>query len=253
MQATNCHSSNISVLFQNDHPEIKTLTIRNLENVKGPEEVGGGGIYRHYQELNSLSLMWSSENIDQKVQDDPRTDVAILEKLRPPPSLSTLRIEGYWPSAVCDWMMNLSSVLPNLVRIELAMCELLPPLVQLDHLKILTSCNLVALPESIRGCRSLKELEISECWNLAELPEWLGELTSLTTLIIHAAKLELLPRSIRCLTSLKELVLKKCNYKLREWCNSGQNKDIIQHVANSGCLDTSEASYTSILFLLYKL
>uniref|UniRef100_A0A0D3GJ72 R13L1/DRL21-like LRR repeat region domain-containing protein n=2 Tax=Oryza TaxID=4527 RepID=A0A0D3GJ72_9ORYZ len=102
--------------------------------------------------------------------------------------------------------------------------------VNLEHLTIDSCIDLITLPEPIKNCHCLRKLEITNCWNFSVLPEWLGELTFLQKLDIQASKLEYLPQSIQRLTALERLVLNKCNYKLRERCTSGEDKEKIKHI-----------------------
>uniref|UniRef100_A0A0E0HU28 NB-ARC domain-containing protein n=2 Tax=Oryza nivara TaxID=4536 RepID=A0A0E0HU28_ORYNI len=102
--------------------------------------------------------------------------------------------------------------------------------VNLLYLTIDSCIDLITLPEPIKNCHCLRKLEITNCWNFSVLPEWLGELTFLQKLDIQASKLEYLPQSIQRLTALERLVLNKCNYKLRERCTSGEDKEKIKHI-----------------------
>jgi hypothetical protein len=120
--------------------------------------------------------------------------------------------------------------------------------VNLEQLSVHSCIDLITLPESIRSYHNLMKLEILECWNFSALPEWLGELTSLRELSVHAAKLELLPESIQNLTALDKLVLTKCNYRLRARCTSGEDRDKIKHIGN---VDTTEViKYSAPFFRL---
>lgn len=107
----------------------------------------------------------------------------------------------------------------------------------LERLCFHSCIDLITLPENIQSCCYLTKLEIIDCWNFSSLPEWLGKLTSLRELTVHAAKLECLPQAIQHLTALDKLILKKCNYRLRERCLSGEDKEKIKHIRS---VDTRE-------------
>jgi hypothetical protein len=73
----------------------------------------------------------------------------------PPTSLTKFMIEGYSSVSFPDWLMNISSYLPNLGSIvmwDLPKCSHLPPLAQLPNLRVLT----------LKGMESLEE------WNTAD-------------------------------------------------------------------------------------
>jgi Leucine-rich repeat (LRR) protein len=109
--------------------------------------------------------------------------------------------------------------------------ELLRYGINLSNLTIKSNSDLITLPGIIQKCRTLRSLQILDCWNFSVLPDWLGDLTSLEELKVHAPKLQCLPHSIKGLTSLKTLTLKQCNYKLRERCStSGEDYDKIEGI-----------------------
>lgn len=124
--------------------------------------------------------------------------------------------------------------------------ELLQYCGNVERLSIRSCIDLTTLPDSIRSCLFLSKLEVLECWNFSALPEWLGELVSLRELCVHAAKLELLPQSIQDLTALDKLVLRKCNYKLRKRCTSGEDKYKIKHI---GSVDIAQVNYSACLYV----
>lgn len=60
------------------------------------------------------------------------------------------------------------------------------------------------------GLRSLRELTLHFCNKLRQLPESVGELTHLTTLIIHYAPIEYLPAAVMQLNNLEILKVRGC-------------------------------------------
>lgn len=60
------------------------------------------------------------------------------------------------------------------------------------------------------GLRSLRELTLHFCNKLRQLPESVGELTHLTTLIIHYASIEYLPAAVMQLNNLEILKVRGC-------------------------------------------
>ncbi|KAM0866957.1 hypothetical protein ACQ4PT_042312 [Festuca glaucescens] len=105
----------------------------------------------------------------------------------------------------------------------------------LSYLHIKSSVDLTGSPEVIQHLSSLKtlklqdkyleelpkwlnenmwqltNLELNDCKNMASLPQWLGELTSLEELVLwDCAVLSSLPESIQHLTRLKKLNISRC-------------------------------------------
>ncbi|XP_031263545.1 disease resistance-like protein DSC1 isoform X3 [Pistacia vera] len=94
-----------------------------------------------------------------------------------------------------------------------AAIEELPSLEHLSRLEklILWNCSeLKNLPESIRGCKSLKYLYLSHSSKLDSLPEGLGNLTALKTLLLFGISLREVPPSIACLNNLETFVFVRC-------------------------------------------
>uniref|UniRef100_A0A0E0E4A0 NB-ARC domain-containing protein n=1 Tax=Oryza meridionalis TaxID=40149 RepID=A0A0E0E4A0_9ORYZ len=168
-------SSNISLLYKHHEAQISSLVIKNLENVKRPDEVQE---LVNYQQLRSVHLVWSRS--DSPEDSSTAQDKAVLQNLRPHQVLETLQVEGYGVDERCCWMMNINSYLPNLVTVKLSNivnCQRLPPLGQLANLEVLHISDMPSLREVDRHdygdeqlFRKLRELKLSRMENLEEWP-----------------------------------------------------------------------------------
>uniref|UniRef100_A0A0E0LDX9 R13L1/DRL21-like LRR repeat region domain-containing protein n=1 Tax=Oryza punctata TaxID=4537 RepID=A0A0E0LDX9_ORYPU len=114
---------------------------------------------------------------------------------------------------------------------------------ELQHLELLDiteltidyCTDLCPLPKCILGWKtSLRKLEILRCKSIDSLPEWLGEMTSLSELIIETYFMETLHPCIQRLTNLQTLKLSKCfDDKFIERCReSGDDWINIMHIPN---------------------
>jgi hypothetical protein len=133
--------------------------------------------------------------------------------------------------------------------------RLLHHLPALPNLHIVICSDLTSSPEIIGALSSLRWLSV---WmargnHEAELPEWLGHLTSLEKLelknseiynlqeimgsltflqelhIRYCSSIESLPESIQQLTSLKKLQITGCP-ALQRWCEAEENKMKLAHI-----------------------
>lgn len=83
--------------------------------------------------------------------------------------------------------------------------ECAPPPIDPTVTRVLhVSEELTAVPPAVRGARALEHLALS-LNPIAELPEWIGELSSLKKLILDATALSALPETIGGLRSLERL------------------------------------------------
>ncbi|KAK7832843.1 putative disease resistance protein rga4 [Quercus suber] len=86
--------------------------------------------------------------------------------------------------------------------------------------------QLESLPKWLKGsANTLQFLRITDCENLAVLPEWLSDLSSLRKLqISDCRKLSSLPEAMDQLTALRELEIAYCP-ELRRNCEQEVGKD----------------------------
>ncbi|WVZ50148.1 hypothetical protein U9M48_001434 [Paspalum notatum var. saurae] len=100
----------------------------------------------------------------------------------------------------------------------------------LQVLEISFCDKLMSLPESIRHLTSLQSLTLDACGGISALPEWLGDLSSLKTFkIIGCQSIKSLPSCINQLKELEKLQIRQ-NRKLKEWCESEENKIKLAHI-----------------------
>ncbi|KAJ9672814.1 hypothetical protein PVL29_026162 [Vitis rotundifolia] len=175
---------------------LRKLRIKKLENVRDANVEFGEANLGAKQYIESLELEWSYGEEAQLGEDAE----SVMVGLRPHRILKELFITGYGGRVFPSWMMNggLSCGLPNLSTINLESCsgcQILPPFVELPHLK---SLKLQCLEKveymdycSSRGpfFPSLKYLELERMPKLKEL--WRRDLSP-----TH-------PPSIPCLLELK--------------------------------------------------
>ncbi|KAF7142744.1 hypothetical protein RHSIM_Rhsim05G0016700 [Rhododendron simsii] len=147
----------------------------------------------------------------------------------------------------CKEFSSLSEGLQHLVCLESLEIEACRKLVALPegvkHLKSLQSVRmsgysngLVALPETLQHVPALQYLHISYP-TLTSLPDWLGNLTTLQSLIILGCpKISSLPASIQRLTKLRNLYIIDCGRELARRCEKGKGEDWhkIAHISRVG-------------------
>ncbi|XP_038896281.1 disease resistance protein RGA2-like [Benincasa hispida] len=105
----------------------------------------------------------------------------------------------------------------------------------LTSLHLVFVSNLEYLPECWQHyMKPLQHLSLDSCENLKSLPEWIGNLTSLTELYIrNCEKLTSLPHGIGNLNSLTRLGIDSCR-------NLASLPEGIRHIPNLKCLDIVE-------------
>ncbi|XP_034929521.1 putative disease resistance protein RGA4 [Populus alba] len=128
------------------------LSITDLVNVKNLKDAKSANL-KSKTALLSLTLSWHGNGYylfnrwsfeppqQRKSVVIQENNEEVLEGLQPHSNLKKLRIWGYEGSRFSNWMMNMSTTLPNLVEMELSSacdhCEQLPPLGKLQFLKSL--------------------------------------------------------------------------------------------------------------------
>ncbi|CAL4939171.1 unnamed protein product [Urochloa decumbens] len=178
--------------------ELKNLKIRgelcilNLEAAtdSGAREANLSG--KEY--LHKLMLKWSDNTCKDEQQLDIENSETVLEALCAHTSLKHLRIDNYPGRKLPSWVESLSS---------------------LDSLEIFSCHRLTQF--SVEMLRSLRNLKIRQCADLAVLPRGLCNLESLDSLEIHGASnlrisaVDILPRNT------SQLTVSGCD-ALEEWC-----------------------------------
>ena len=83
---------------------------------------------------------------------------------------------------------------------------------ELPQLKIINLSNSKELNEfpDLSNARNLKEVYLTYCSSLTELPDSIGHLLSLETLYLSGTNVETLPTSIKNSSQLRKLLLNSC-------------------------------------------
>ncbi|XP_058078826.1 putative disease resistance protein RGA3 [Magnolia sinica] len=194
------------------------LIIQNLENVMCAADAKEANL-KEKPNLRMLQFTWGRD-IDLRFEENIEQT---LKGLQPHPNLKKLEVRGYVGVRFPHWIC--SSLLPNLVEISLyncRRCEQLPPLGQLQFLKVLKIDGMDAVKsignhfygnDVVEAFPSLKELTIEDMPNLEEWSGFDGRqifphLHQLT--VSGCPKLTMLP----CLGSPKDLILMESNEML---------------------------------------
>ncbi|CAL4979397.1 unnamed protein product [Urochloa decumbens] len=179
------------------------LSIRGLENVESKEEACQAKLANKVH-LSDLVLQWNS---DQK--SDSQGEV--LEALRPPLLVMSLKIKNYNGSTYPNWFSTEKGALKNLQHLELSSCKA-PPMIGESflhlHTLVISDCRWSSLPENVELLTFLEKLVIMRCSNIRHLPLLPQSLKVLTLVSWEGS---LLPENMERLNSLVELALQNCN------------------------------------------
>ncbi|GKV37109.1 hypothetical protein SLEP1_g45173 [Rubroshorea leprosula] len=192
------------------------LEIHNLEHVTSKSKATGARL-NEKTELYDLKFVWENGRRATNINDEE-----VLEGLQPHSNLKSLRISNYMGKNFPSWMNGVedssaSSLLDNLVRLELSSCSecmCIPSLGLLPSLQVLYICGMNMVRdishEWLGGLTNLKELRMGPFWsNLEEFPglSSIHDLhASLESLSLEGwDKLNYLPDELQHLTALKKL------------------------------------------------
>ncbi|KAH6774981.1 hypothetical protein C2S52_012542 [Perilla frutescens var. hirtella] len=128
-------------------------------------------------------------------------------------------------SVLEGWLRHIRSSLEELIISNCSELDSLPE--EIIHLHLLKRLNLVvSLPQGFGfGLQHLQSLELIALPKLTSLPEWLGNLTSLTHLGIHLCPmLTSLPSTIQGMSNLKVLGIGYCR-ELEKRCEKEKGED----------------------------
>ncbi|XP_068310480.1 putative disease resistance protein RGA3 [Pyrus communis] len=235
------------------------LIVCNLEHVKNGEEAKKAKL-EDKRKICHLIFHWTRDRLI--TNNNEQGDV--LEGLRPHPGLESLRIENFMGDKFPSWMMSGSLLLNNLKKITLLRCdkcEVVPPLGHLPKLTMLEisrmylKCigvefygyNLVhnvatTSKEIITLFPALKELNISNCYDLIEWMELEAPMMSTQKVVVFPCLEKLMIHGCDDLTffalgscgSLKSLYIKWCK-KLRHLGDGLDTLHFLESLNIIGC------------------
>ncbi|KAM3272410.1 hypothetical protein ACQJBY_042514 [Aegilops geniculata] len=241
-------------------PNLQELSLRALPNIKKLDKNFCGGNHAFtkltkfvMQDMDNLEVWYTRVSIE---GEDKREEVMF-------PNLHKLLIHGCnklmvkpCPPIAAEWVIEVNDIIVSswedkrhaetlsnsMTCLEISDCHVKPNgwrllyhLPTLRKLKLRMCNELSSLPGSIEVLASLRSLLVFACHNLAELPEWFGNLTALQELEInYCPKLKSLHESMQHLTSLRLLHLGHCDNisSLPEWFG---NLISLQRLEISGC------------------
>ncbi|KAA8515679.1 hypothetical protein F0562_018710 [Nyssa sinensis] len=138
--STSIHVGRLSELKSLNHLSGE-LNIVHLEHVNNVLLESKEADMKEKQHLQALSLNWYREDGNGK-----DADVMLLEGLQPHQNLKELHINGYGGVRLPSWMMlNMVSLLPNIVVITIMSCHRCQRLLQFDQLPSLKVLKLYGL------------------------------------------------------------------------------------------------------------
>ncbi|WVZ50287.1 hypothetical protein U9M48_001556 [Paspalum notatum var. saurae] len=180
-----------------------TLTIKGLENVSGNEEARQAKIYKKVH-VTGLELIWYGDNESSKKQED------VLEALRPPFLITSLKISGYDGSTYPSWCSGEKGALKNLQDLQFVGCHAPPKIGEsFMYLRtlVISNCRWCSVPENIECLTWLEKLTIDSCENMESLPRLP---LSLREIKIHIWYGSSLGENMESLSSLEELTVDRC-------------------------------------------
>lgn len=160
------------------HKKLHLADISNVRNIYKFEKFA----LHTCQQLNTLILSGNYWNGDEVANIAPYN--VLLEKLVPPRSLEHFELFGYQGSIFPEWMLNLTTILPNLVHVELTlvMCNHLPPLGQLPKLQSLvikSLPNVKGVGEVfVGGSKPFLKLRYLNIIDMPNLERWLTTIST---------------------------------------------------------------------------
>uniref|UniRef100_A0ACD5WH80 Uncharacterized protein n=1 Tax=Avena sativa TaxID=4498 RepID=A0ACD5WH80_AVESA len=139
-----------------------SINVRYLNNVTGKEEALVSKLHKK-SHLESLSLIWSSEN---DMIANVNSHLEILEGLMPPPQLRHLTLEGYKAAKYPGWLLG-GSCFENMETFNLVDCAGLEGLPSNSELfrncSVLSLKNIPNMKTLPRLPSSLEDLAIDKC------------------------------------------------------------------------------------------
>ncbi|CDP20895.1 unnamed protein product [Coffea canephora] len=229
-----------------------SLEIRNLELVKDKEGAEEAKLSEKAN-LVELELKWARDR-----EGGDYNDEDVLDGLRLHPNLEELVIKNFMGDQFPRRLMELptATTLPKLARLEFTRCnrcrELLPlpNFMSLKELKISKCDGLTNLPgDMLHSCASLQKLEVGYCKNLISFPLDLQQTPSLSELVLYECpklKTSMTPKGFGFLTSLREL-------RIGPFSDDGddhENSSIYNEFDWSGLISSSSSSSSSALHRL---
>jgi hypothetical protein len=134
------------------------------------------------------------------VKDCANADRKFLEEIRP-----LFKNDHNWIIANTYMIPYYIQELYFIKNENLSIPESIATLSQLKILQFNGNRELDKLPNVIKNCQSLREIHISEQRELKCLPEWIGDLPNLDTLVLRRLNITAIPESIGNCIQLKEL------------------------------------------------